>query len=62
MDEHWFAVSPGQPNSISDDAEAVTLINQEAVNQINQKEIHWGVSQQSYRVSFGFPLFFVCIC
>lgn len=42
-----FAVSPGQPSSITDDAEAVTLTggSQESANQINQKEIHWGVSQ-----------------
>ncbi|KAK2640329.1 hypothetical protein Ddye_028124 [Dipteronia dyeriana] len=39
-----FQVSPGQPNTISDDAEVVTLIgsNQDAANQINQKEVHWG--------------------
>ncbi|RVW65265.1 Transcription initiation factor TFIID subunit 5 [Vitis vinifera] len=37
-------VSPGQPASISDDAEVVTLIgsSQDDANQINQKEIHWG--------------------
>lgn len=42
----FLAVSPGQPTSISDDAEVVTLIGscQDAANQINQKEIHWGVS------------------
>lgn len=42
-----LAVSPGQPSSISDDAEVVTLIGsgQDAANLINQKEIHWGVSQ-----------------
>lgn len=41
-----FTVSPGQPSSISDDAEAVTLVGsgQDAANLINQKEIHWGVS------------------
>ena len=59
MHVYWFAVSPGQPNSISDDAEAVTLTgsSQDAVSQINQKEIHWGVSQQSYLVSIGFAFF-----
>lgn len=43
---HLSAVSPGQPNSISDDAEIVTLIgsNQDVANQINQKEVRWGVS------------------
>ncbi|XP_062104815.1 transcription initiation factor TFIID subunit 5-like isoform X3 [Humulus lupulus] len=42
-------VSPGQPNSISDDAEAVTLTgsSQDAVSQINQKEIHWGLLEDS---------------
>lgn len=46
---HLSAVSPGQPSSISDDAEIVTLIgsNQDAANQINQKEVHWGVSYGS---------------
>jgi hypothetical protein len=41
-----LAVSPGQPISISDDPDAVTLIgsSQDAANQINKKEIHWGVS------------------
>ncbi|RVW54167.1 Transcription initiation factor TFIID subunit 5 [Vitis vinifera] len=48
INEHInFQVSPGQPASISDDAEVVTLIgsSQDDANQINQKEIHWGVSQ-----------------
>lgn len=41
------AVFSGQPSSISDDAEVVTLIGscQDAANQLNQKEIHWGVSR-----------------
>lgn len=41
-----MTVSPGQPISISDDAEVVTLVGsgQDAANLINQKEIHWGVS------------------
>ncbi|XP_062098374.1 transcription initiation factor TFIID subunit 5-like isoform X1 [Humulus lupulus] len=46
INEHInFQVSPGQPNSISDDAEAVTLTgsSQDIVSQINQKEIHWGI-------------------
>ncbi|GAY44330.1 hypothetical protein CUMW_081340 [Citrus unshiu] len=44
-----FQVSPGQPSSISDDAEIVTLIgsNQDAANQINQKEVHWGLLEDS---------------
>ena len=52
-----FAVSPGQPSSISDDLEAVTLTgsSQDAVNHINQKEIHWGVSQ-SHRDFLAFFL------
>ncbi|XP_058067620.1 transcription initiation factor TFIID subunit 5 isoform X2 [Magnolia sinica] len=44
-----FQVSPGQPSSISDDAEAVTLIgsSQDTANQINQKEILWGLLEDS---------------
>ncbi|KAL0425202.1 UNVERIFIED_CONTAM: Transcription initiation factor TFIID subunit [Sesamum radiatum] len=45
INEHInFQVSPGQPISIADDAEFVTLFggDQDAVNLINQKEIHWG--------------------
>lgn len=43
----FSAVSPGQPSSISDDAEAFSLVGsgQDAANLINQKEIHWGVSK-----------------
>ncbi|PON74502.1 Guanine nucleotide-binding protein, beta subunit [Parasponia andersonii] len=50
INEHInFQVSPGQPSSITDDAEAVTLIgsSQDPVNQINQKEIHWGLLEDS---------------
>ncbi|GAV59947.1 WD40 domain-containing protein/TFIID_90kDa domain-containing protein [Cephalotus follicularis] len=50
INEHInFQVSPGQPNSIFDDAEAVILIgsSQDAANQINQKEIHWGLLEDS---------------
>ncbi|XP_062097373.1 transcription initiation factor TFIID subunit 5-like isoform X2 [Humulus lupulus] len=50
INEHInFQVSPGQPNLISDDAEAVTLTgsSQDAVSQINQKEIHWGLLEDS---------------
>ncbi|KAM5564701.1 hypothetical protein ABKV19_018985 [Rosa sericea] len=50
INEHInFQVSPGQPSSITDDAEAVTLIggSQESANQINQKEIHWGLLEDS---------------
>lgn len=38
-------VFPGQPSSISDDADAVTLVDggQDVANLINQKEIQWGV-------------------
>ncbi|XP_044464293.1 transcription initiation factor TFIID subunit 5-like [Mangifera indica] len=44
-----FEVSPGRPSSISDDAEIVTLIgsNQDAANKINQKEVHWGLLEDS---------------
>ncbi|XP_022729245.1 transcription initiation factor TFIID subunit 5-like [Durio zibethinus] len=50
INEHInFQVSSGQPTSISDDAEVVTLIGscQDAANQINQKEIHWGLLEDS---------------
>ncbi|XP_057466815.1 transcription initiation factor TFIID subunit 5-like isoform X2 [Actinidia eriantha] len=50
INEHInFQVSPGQPGSISDDAEVVTLVGsgQDAANLINQKEIHWGLLEDS---------------
>ncbi|KAJ8751676.1 hypothetical protein K2173_025838 [Erythroxylum novogranatense] len=50
VNEHInFQVSPGQPSSISDDAEAVSLIgsNQDAANLINKREIHWGLLEDS---------------
>ncbi|KAE8731668.1 Transcription initiation factor TFIID subunit 5 [Hibiscus syriacus] len=50
INEHInFQVSSGQPSSTSDDAEVVTLIGscQDAANQINQKEIHWGLLEDS---------------
>ncbi|XWS70494.1 hypothetical protein CRYUN_Cryun03dG0052800 [Craigia yunnanensis] len=50
INEHInFLVSSGQPSSISDDAEFVALIGscQDAANQINQKEIHWGLLEDS---------------
>lgn len=50
INEHInFQVSPGQPISISDDAEVVTLVGsgQDAANLINQKEIHWGLLEDS---------------
>ncbi|KAK1394578.1 hypothetical protein POM88_013634 [Heracleum sosnowskyi] len=41
INEHInFQVSPGQPISLSDDTEVVTLVG--SANLINQKEIHWG--------------------
>ncbi|KAL0380296.1 UNVERIFIED_CONTAM: Transcription initiation factor TFIID subunit [Sesamum angustifolium] len=51
INEHInFQVSPGQPISIADDAEFVTLFggDQDAVNLINQKEIHWGLLEDSF--------------
>lgn len=41
-----LAVSPGHPSSISDDTETVSLIgsSQDIAKQVNQKEVHWGVS------------------
>lgn len=50
INEHInFQVCPGQPSSISEDAEAVTLVGggQDAVNLINQKEIQWGMLEDS---------------
>ncbi|PIN00738.1 hypothetical protein CDL12_26757 [Handroanthus impetiginosus] len=50
INEHInFQVSPGQPISIADDAEFVTLFgsDQDAANLINQKEIHWGLLEDS---------------
>ncbi|KAK8479291.1 hypothetical protein V6N13_051608 [Hibiscus sabdariffa] len=50
INEHInFQATSGQPGSISDDIEVVTLIGscQDAANQINQKEIHWGLLEDS---------------
>ncbi|KAL3617649.1 Transcription initiation factor TFIID subunit 5 [Castilleja foliolosa] len=50
INEHInFLVSPGQPSSIADDAEFVTLFgsDQDAANLINHKEIHWGLLEDS---------------
>ncbi|KAK4600620.1 hypothetical protein RGQ29_010320 [Quercus rubra] len=50
INEHInFQVSPGQPILISDDAEVVTLIgsSQDEATQINQKEIQWGLLEDS---------------
>lgn len=43
-----MTVSPGQPGSISDDAEVVTLVaSGHDASLINQREVHWGVRKQS---------------
>lgn len=50
VNEHInFQVCPGQPGIISDDADAVTLVSggQDAANLINQKEIQWGMLEDS---------------
>ncbi|XP_073286914.1 transcription initiation factor TFIID subunit 5-like [Primulina huaijiensis] len=50
INEHInFQVSPGQPSSIADDAEFVALYGsgQDAADLINQKEIHWGLLEDS---------------
>ncbi|XP_068650297.1 transcription initiation factor TFIID subunit 5-like isoform X1 [Aristolochia californica] len=50
INEHInIQVSPGQPSSISDDTDAVTLIggSQDTAKQINQKEIRWGLLEDS---------------
>ncbi|XP_042482194.1 transcription initiation factor TFIID subunit 5 isoform X1 [Macadamia integrifolia] len=50
INEHInFQVSPGQPSSISDDADVVTLVgsSHETAKQINQQEIRWGLLEDS---------------
>ncbi|KAL2317983.1 hypothetical protein Fmac_031859 [Flemingia macrophylla] len=50
INEHIsFKVTNGQPSSISDDPEAVTLTGniQDAANHVNQKEILWGMFEDS---------------
>ncbi|XP_073122677.1 transcription initiation factor TFIID subunit 5 isoform X1 [Henckelia pumila] len=50
INEHInFQVSPGQPSSIADDTEFVALYGsgQDAADLINQKEIHWGLLEDS---------------
>ncbi|WOL13509.1 transcription initiation factor TFIID subunit 5 isoform X1 [Canna indica] len=44
-----FEVSPGQPISISDDAEVVALIgsSHDLAKQINQQEVRWGLLEDS---------------
>ncbi|XP_078153267.1 transcription initiation factor TFIID subunit 5-like isoform X2 [Carex rostrata] len=44
-----FEVTPGQPTSISDDSEAVVLVgaSQDLAREINQKELHWGLLEDS---------------
>ena len=44
--DHIFTVYAGHPSSISDDVETVSLIGNslDIAKQINQKEVHWGVS------------------
>nr|XP_009411258.1 PREDICTED: transcription initiation factor TFIID subunit 5 isoform X1 [Musa acuminata subsp. malaccensis] len=44
-----FEVSPGQPISISDDMEVVALVgsNHDQAKQINQKEVRWGLLEDS---------------
>ncbi|XP_039132165.1 transcription initiation factor TFIID subunit 5-like [Dioscorea cayenensis subsp. rotundata] len=50
VNEHInFQVSPGQPTSISEDADVVSLMgsSHEIAKQINQKEVHWGLLEDS---------------
>ncbi|KAF3329599.1 transcription initiation factor TFIID subunit 5 [Carex littledalei] len=44
-----FEVTPGQPTSISDDSEAVSLVgaSQDLARELNQKELHWGLLEDS---------------
>ncbi|KAK4375211.1 hypothetical protein RND71_005888 [Anisodus tanguticus] len=46
--QHMTRVSPGQPGSISDDAEVVTLVaSGHDASLINQKEVRWGLLEDS---------------
>ncbi|KAG0474273.1 hypothetical protein HPP92_013959 [Vanilla planifolia] len=50
INEHInFEVSSGQPVSISDDSDVVALVgnNQDMAKQINQKEVRWGLLEDS---------------
>ncbi|KAK6927628.1 TFIID subunit TAF5, NTD2 domain [Dillenia turbinata] len=50
INEHInFQVSSGYPATLSDYSEAIVLVesSQDAANQINQKEIHWGLLEDS---------------
>jgi len=50
INEHiTFEVSPGQSSLISDDADVVALIgtSKDLAKQINQKEVHWGLLEDS---------------
>ncbi|GAB2296017.1 Transcription initiation factor TFIID subunit 5 [Dionaea muscipula] len=50
INEHInFQVSPGQPSSISEDGEAITQVGsgQDTANLINQKEVRWGLLEDS---------------
>ncbi|GJN38959.1 hypothetical protein PR202_gb28045 [Eleusine coracana subsp. coracana] len=50
INEHiTFEVSPGQPSLISDDADVIALIgtSKDLAKQINQKEVHWGLLEDS---------------
>ncbi|KAF6171286.1 hypothetical protein GIB67_036954 [Kingdonia uniflora] len=44
-----FQVSPGQPSSISDEPEVITLVgsSQDTAKQINEKEVQWGLLEDS---------------
>lgn len=51
INEHInFEVSPGQPSSLTDDTESVSLVGngQDAFNLINQKEVYWGLLEDSF--------------
>ncbi|KAM7255708.1 hypothetical protein ACFE04_008606 [Oxalis oulophora] len=50
INEHInFQVTTGQPSTITDDADAVMLMGstQDTDSQINQKEVHWGLLEDS---------------
>ncbi|KMZ59306.1 hypothetical protein ZOSMA_69G00010 [Zostera marina] len=56
INEHInFQVSPGQPSPILDDTDAVSMIgaNQDNSQQINQKEVRWGLLEDSIEDRIG---------
>ncbi|CAN6459305.1 unnamed protein product [Victoria cruziana] len=53
-----FQVSPGQPSSFTDDADVVSLMgsSNDIAKQVNQKEVHWGLLEDSIEEQLEKPL------